>query len=110
MSTDGTIAFFLPSLCGGGAERVILNLAQGITERGIPVDLVLAAAEGPLLDQLPPAVRLVDLRAPRMIRSIAPLAGYLRRERPRVLVSSMGHANLIALWAARLAGGSRRWS
>ena len=69
------------------------------------MDLVLAAAEGALLDQLPPAVRLVDLRAPRVLRSLVPLAGYLRRERPRVLVSSMGHANLIAIWAARLAGG-----
>jgi hypothetical protein len=48
--TDRAIAFFLPSLCGGGAERVIVNLAQGITDRGLPVDLVLAAAEGPLLD------------------------------------------------------------
>jgi glycosyltransferase involved in cell wall biosynthesis len=100
---DGRIAFFLPSLCGGGAERVIVNLAHGITERGLPVDLVLASAEGPLLDQLPGAVRLVDLRAPRVLRSIGPLAGYLRRERPRVLVSSMSHANLVALWAARLA-------
>jgi glycosyltransferase involved in cell wall biosynthesis len=105
VSTEGPIAFFLPSLCGGGAERVVVNLAQGISERGIRVDLVLAAAEGPLLDQVPPAVRVVDLRAPRAIRSLAPLAGYLRRERPRVLVSSMGHANLIAVWAARLAGG-----
>jgi glycosyltransferase involved in cell wall biosynthesis len=102
--TDGAIAFFLPSLCGGGAERVIVNLAQGITERGLPVDLVLAAAEGPLLDQLPAAVRVVDLRAPRVLRSLGPLARYLRRDRPRALVSSMGHANLVALWAARLAG------
>ena len=105
-SAGGAIAFFLPSLVGGGAERVIVNLAQGITERGIQVDLVLAAAEGALLDQLPPAVRLVDLRAPRVLRSLVPLARYLRRERPRVLVSSMGHANLVALWAAKLAGGS----
>lgn len=105
MSTDGAIAFFLPSLVGGGAERVVVNLAQGITERGIRVDLVLAAAEGPLLDQLPPTVRVVDLRARRVLRGLVPLAGYLRRERPRVLVSSMGHANLIAIWAARLAGG-----
>jgi glycosyltransferase involved in cell wall biosynthesis len=103
-SRPGPIAFFLPSLLGGGAERVILNLVQGITERGLPVDLVLAAAEGPFLDQLPPAVRLVDLRAPRVLRSLGPLVGYLRRERPRVLVSSMSHANLVALWAARLAG------
>jgi glycosyltransferase involved in cell wall biosynthesis len=103
MRTDGAIAFFLPTLCGGGAERVIVNLAQGITERGLPVDLVLSAAEGPLLNQVPPAVRLVDLRAPRVLRSLGPLTRYLRRERPRVLVSSMGHANVVALWAARLA-------
>jgi glycosyltransferase involved in cell wall biosynthesis len=100
------IAFFLPSLRGGGAERVIMNLAQGITERGTPVDMVLAAAEGPFLDQVPPAVRLVDLHASRVRRSLGPLISYLRRERPRVLVSSMSHANLIALWASRLSGQS----
>jgi glycosyltransferase involved in cell wall biosynthesis len=100
---SGPIAFFLPSLNGGGAERVIINLVQGITERGLAVDLVLAAAEGPLLDQLPPMVRLVDLRASRAARSLVPLASYIRREQPRALVSSMNYANLIALFAARLA-------
>jgi glycosyltransferase involved in cell wall biosynthesis len=103
---EGPVAFFLPLLCGGGAERVILNLAQGITERGRPVDLVLAAAEGALLDQVSPAVRLVDLRAPRVLRSVGPLASYVRRERPSVLVSSMSHANVIAILAAKLAGNS----
>jgi glycosyltransferase involved in cell wall biosynthesis len=102
-SAPGPIAFFLPSVRGGGAQRVIVNLVQGITERGLPVDVVLAIAEGVFLDQLPPAVRVVDLHAGRLIRSLGPLTGYLRRERPRVLVSSMSHANLIALWAARLA-------
>jgi glycosyltransferase involved in cell wall biosynthesis len=97
------IAFFLPTVRGGGAQRVIVNLVQGITERGIRVDLVLAAATGVFLDQLPASVRLVDLRSNRLHRSLVPLARYLRRERPRVLVSSMSHANLIALWAARLA-------
>jgi glycosyltransferase involved in cell wall biosynthesis len=45
----------------------------------------------------------VDLRARRVIRSVSPLARYLRRERPRVLISSLSHANVVALWAARLA-------
>ena len=98
------IAFFLPSVRGGGAQRVIVNLAQGMVGRGIAVDVVLATADGVFLDQLPSAVRLVDLRAGRLIRSLRPLVRYLRRERPRVLVSSMSHANLIALWAARFAG------
>ena len=99
----GPIAFFLPTLSGGGAERVIVNLAQGMADRGLPVHLVVAAADGVLLGQLPPSVRLVDLRAPRVLRSLVPLTGYLRRERPRVLISSMSHANLVALWAAKLA-------
>ncbi len=99
----GPIAFFLPSLTGGGAERVIVNLAQGMSDRGLRVDLVLAAATGALLEQLPPGIRVIDLHAPRVLRSILPLAGYIRRERPRIVISSMSHANLAALWAARLA-------
>jgi glycosyltransferase involved in cell wall biosynthesis len=97
------IAFFLPSVRAGGAQRVMVNLAQGIADRGLPVDVVLATAEGVFLDQLSPTVRLVDLRARRLLGSLLPLTRYLRRERPRVLISSMSHANLIALWAARLA-------
>src|SRR5438045_8275223 len=98
------IAFFLPTVRGGGAQRVIVNLVQGMAERGIRVDVVLASATGVFLNQLPSGVRVVDLGANRLIKSLAPQAGYLRRERPRVLVSSMSHANLIALWAGRLAG------
>jgi glycosyltransferase involved in cell wall biosynthesis len=104
----GAVAFYLPSLCGGGAERVMVNLAEGMVERGLPVDMVVAAAEGELLDRLPAGVRLVDLRAGRVIRSLPPLVGYLRRERPRAVIASMGHANLVALWAARLAARGTR--
>jgi glycosyltransferase involved in cell wall biosynthesis len=101
--TPGPIAFFLPSVRGGGAQRVIVNLVQGIVQRGEPVDLALAVAEGVFLDQLPRQARVVDLRAGRLIGSLVPLIRYLRRERPRVLISSMSHANLVALWAAKLA-------
>lgn len=97
------IAFFLPSLRGGGAERIMVNLAHGITERGLALDIVLAAAEGPFLDQVPATARVVDLRAGRMLRSLRPLVQYLRTERPKVLVSTQSHVNLIALAAAKLA-------
>lgn len=43
------IARSLPSLCGGGAEKVMVNLAQGFAEHDLTVDLVLARAEGPYL-------------------------------------------------------------
>src|SRR5215217_5857972 len=103
MNAKGRIAFFLPAVRGGGAQRVVVNLAEGIAERGHPVDLVLAEADGVFLQSLPPAVRMVDLGARRLLGSLRPLAHYLRRERPRVLISSMSHANLVALWAAKLA-------
>lgn len=103
MKGAAPIAFFLPSVRGGGAQRVIVNLVQGLTDRALPVDLVLSTATGVFSDQLPPAVRVVDLRARRLLRSIGPLAQYLRREKPRVLVSSLSHANLVAIWAAKLA-------
>jgi glycosyltransferase involved in cell wall biosynthesis len=97
------LAFFLPGLYGGGAERIMLNLANGIASRGYGMDLVLARAEGPLLDKIPDSVRLVDLKASRVISSTPALVRYLRHERPIALLSIL-HANITALWAARLAG------
>jgi glycosyltransferase involved in cell wall biosynthesis len=96
------IAFFAPTLNPGGAERVTVNLIQGVVERGRSVDMVLASKEGSLLSQLPSEVRVIDLQVPRMIRSLLPLTRYLRRERPRALVSQMNHSNIVALWASRL--------
>ncbi len=43
------IAIFLPSLRGGGAERMMVNLSKGFAKCGLKVDLVLTKAEGPYL-------------------------------------------------------------
>lgn len=97
------IALFLPSLEGGGAERVTVNLARGFASRGHQVDIVLASRTGPFLAAVPANVRVVDLGAGRVVRALRPLARYLRDARPDALVSSLDHANLVALWAVRLA-------
>ena len=59
------IALFVPSLRGGGAERVMLGIASGLAARGVPVDLVLVRAEGEYLAKLPGGVRLIDLGSRR---------------------------------------------
>ena len=61
----GKLAFLLPNMRGGGAERVALRLMEDFVAQGHPVDLLLMTAEGELMPLLPPAVRVVDLRAPR---------------------------------------------
>lgn len=106
MSTE-KFAIYLPSLAGGGAERSMVNLAIGMAQQpGVQVDLVLAEASGPYLKSVPPSIRIVDLKAGRVLQSLMPLAGYLRREKPKGIVAAMDHANLVALWAKRLAGGT----
>jgi len=128
------IALFVGSFEGsGGAERVFLNLACGLASRGHRVDLVMARHKGHFLDQIPPEVRVVDLKVrsarqslwvlPRlgkdawfwakMILSRKPhyvlgalpaLAKYLKRERPDVVISSMHYPNVVAVVARDLAG------
>lgn len=97
------LAIYLPSLNGGGAERVMVTLANAIAARGFAVDLVLVTAQGPYLKDVSPAVRIVDLRGGRVIKSLLPLAGYLRRVRPVTMLSAMSHANVVALLARKLA-------
>ena len=98
------IAIFVPSLRGGGAERVMVTLANGFAERGHRVDLVLVQAEGPYLPEVCSAVRIVNLNKGRVLASLVPLARYLRRERPHAMVSALNHANIIAILARKLSG------
>ncbi len=101
------IAFFLPSLAGGGAERVFVQLAnQMASDRS--VDLVLAEASGPFLPDVGSRVRVVDLGRHSVSRALPRLIGYLRRERPAVLLSGLEHANVVAVVACRLARSGTR--
>ena len=94
------IAIFLTALDGGGAERVMLNLAKGFIELGLEVDLVLVKAEGAYLSQIPPQVKLVDFQQSRLLASISSLINYLKEEQPQALLTAMD-TNVIAAWLRR---------
>jgi glycosyltransferase involved in cell wall biosynthesis len=47
---------------------------------------------------------VVDLGAKRVLYSLPGLVRYLRRERPSAMLSALDHANVVALWAKKLAG------
>lgn len=81
----------------------MVTLANAFAMRGFNVDLILATAIGPYLKHVSSTVRVVDLKAGRVIKALLPLARYLRRERPTALLSAMGHANVVALLARNLA-------
>lgn len=101
------IAFFLPAMYGGGAEKVAINLLKGMADT-VPLDLVLASAEGPYLAQVPAQVRIVNLAAGRVIKAIVPLSKYLRQYQPHALLSHLNHANVVAVLAQELARTNTR--
>ena len=131
------LALFLPALQGGGAERVVLDLARAFSQSGHLVDLVLSRLRGELVSDVPDSVRIVELGTPRpaisilsllrlpvdtwsailpalarkplkKVRSLPRLERYLVEERPDVLMASTDIPNLLALWAARLARAETR--
>lgn len=104
-----TIAIFSPSLAGGGAERVMINLGKGFVDRGFPVDLVVSSAIGEYKSQLDQRINLVDLRCRRVATSLPRLIRYLRRELPSAMLSTQVHANVVALSAGLLSGVATRF-
>lgn len=98
---EAHIAVFVPSLVGGGAERVILTLIQEFCDLGIRVDLILAKAQGVFLNQVPDSVRIYDCGTERVLYAVPKLIKYLRTERPKALLSAMEHAN-VAVGIAKL--------
>jgi glycosyltransferase involved in cell wall biosynthesis len=97
------VSFFLPNLLVGGAERATIYLANGLAGRGYHVDMVLMTAEGQNLQYVAEQVRIVDLKARRAMTSVLPLARYLRRERPDILLPALEHANVAAFLGRALA-------
>jgi glycosyltransferase involved in cell wall biosynthesis len=102
------VAFFLPDMRGGGAERIALNIIRAFVERGLEVDLVLVKAEGELLPLLPPAVRVIDLRSRRLAAAVLPFARYLRRRRPFAVQARMWPLTVVAVLGRLLARSSAR--
>jgi glycosyltransferase involved in cell wall biosynthesis len=102
------VGFFFSNFNGGGIQRVMLNLADGLIQRGWQVDLILVQANGPLYADIPTGARLIDLKARRTTKSLFKLASYLSSEKPAVVLSSQTHLNITAIMARVISGWKGR--
>ena len=96
-----SVSCFLPSLAGGGAERITVNLLQALQDYPVNLELVLAEATGPYLEAIPATVPVVSLDTPHVRHAFRPLARYLKQRQPDVLLSHLSHANLAAVVARK---------
>jgi glycosyltransferase involved in cell wall biosynthesis len=96
------ILFAIPSLAGGGAERVVTVLLRNIDRERFEPVLVLAAGSGPLRRHVPDDVEVVEIGAKRTRGSVAGLVKAVRKYRPHVVFSTLGHLNMLMRMAGPL--------
>jgi glycosyltransferase involved in cell wall biosynthesis len=101
------VCIFLPSLAGGGAERIMLALGAEFARRGVVTELLVASAKGDLAEHVPREIALVDFNKKKAIHAVPRLAFHLRRTRPDALLATILPANIAASLASKLAGGTR---
>ena len=95
------LTIYIPNFQGGGVERITLLLIDAFIAQGVDVSVVVHQPSGALRSLLPDHVTLVSLEAARSLTALPKLAAYLHRAKPDVLLSSLGHNNVVALWARR---------
>ncbi|KQU95119.1 glycosyltransferase [Devosia sp. Root105] len=105
------IVFHVPSLRGGGAERVFVLMANEMARRGHEVTLFTWNGEGPNAALRSDAVHFVDLGIPihgegfgkpATIAGLWRSAGFYRRLKPDAVFSGPEFANLITALALNL--------
>ncbi|MBF0522033.1 MAG: glycosyltransferase [Candidatus Omnitrophica bacterium] len=89
------VAIFIPSLDGGGAERVVVLLANELSTRGIGVDLLLVEKKGPHVDSLSRQVNVVDLAKKGVLASFFAISKYIKDNEPDFFISHLEHANIV---------------
>lgn len=93
------ILFVLPSLRGGGAERVMLTVLKHLDRTRFELHLALVSMEGPYVKDIPPDVAVHDLRSKRVRSAWKPVMKLVWDVKPDTILSTIGHLNmaLIAL-------------
>jgi glycosyltransferase involved in cell wall biosynthesis len=100
------VLFFIPSLDGGGAEKVMVQILRSVnSERIKPVLVLLFSYENsPYREYLPEGIKIivVQRKSDSALDKIRQYAGFLRavfNERPHVIISMLTHSNIIAISA-----------
>lgn len=89
------IFFFIPSLRGGGAERVLSILLNHINSSSFDPYLVLLQKEGAYLNSIPEHIPILDLQASRVRYAIFKIVRFIFHSKPDLVFSTLGHLNLL---------------
>ena len=93
------IAIVVHNLNGGGAEKMMVRLANGLAELGESVSLVLLTKGGINKKYVESKVNLIELNSTRTALALPNLRTYLKKNQPDKIISALTHVNVIAILA-----------
>lgn len=96
------IAVLLAQLRGAGIQRMRFNIIRCLLRRGYQVDLVVGAAKGELVDEVPPGVSLYTLSSKGRLGLPVGLMRYLRERQPSHVMSSYEDLSIMLLLAKKV--------
>lgn len=89
------VLFICPNLRGGGAERVIVMLANRLDRARFEVSLAVVDMSGAVYrDKVCEGVSVIDLGRSRVRYALPRLVALIRARRPDLVLSTVGHLNL----------------
>jgi glycosyltransferase involved in cell wall biosynthesis len=89
------ILFLIPTLQGGGSERVVTTLLRNLDRNRFELSLAIVDLRGAVyLDQVPQDVEVFDMGCTRVRYAIPRIIALLWRCRPDVVFSTLGHLSL----------------
>lgn len=94
----------MPSFSGGGAERVMLNVAEGLLNAGFKVEILVLRNDGAFANEVPPGVTVIDLKAKHARSALLPAIRYLRSAAsPDLIFTNLPHIDALITLGAKLA-------
>ena len=92
-----TIAFMLPSLVAGGAERVFINLLKEFDRSRFYLHMIVVDPAGPYLEIIPDDIAFHGLGYKKVSRAIPDIVKTIRKINPDIILSTLDHLNVALL-------------
>jgi len=95
MDVKKKVLFLVPSMRGGGSEKVLSLIINHLDSSKFEPILVLLQKEGNYLDDLPTGLNIIDLKASKVRYSIFKIVRTIYNLKPDTVMSTLGHLNII---------------
>lgn len=94
------VAILIGSFSGGGAERAMVNFANGLDNKGVKVDLLVGYETGPYRSLVNPGIHITALGG-GMMRSVPKIRKWLGINAPQILFCTQPHVGIAAILSTR---------